>query len=160
MIHFTLNGVAQQYTGNPEQTLLNHLRLDHHITSAKDGCSGQATCGACTVEIDGKAKLACALKMRKLEGTNILTMEGFPDYIKDTIVKAYVNKGAVQCGFCTPGFIARTKVLLQTHPQPSIEEIRENLKQHICRCTGYKKIEEAIVYAGESIRQEDPFGNN
>lgn len=154
MIRFQLNGIEQFYEGDPEQTLLQHLRLDHHITSAKDGCSGQATCGACTVEIDGKAKLACALKMRKLEGANILTMEGFPEYIKDTIVKAYVNKGAVQCGFCTPGFIARTKVLLQTHPQPSIEEIRENLKQHICRCTGYKKIEEAIVYAGESIRLE------
>ena len=154
MIRFQLNGVEQFYVGDPEQTLLQHLRLDHHITSAKDGCSGQATCGACTVEIDGKAKLACALKMRKLEGTNILTMEGFPEYIKDTIVKAYVNKGAVQCGFCTPGFIARTKVLLQNNPQPSLEEIREHLKQHICRCTGYKKIEEAIVYAGESIRQE------
>lgn len=154
MIRFQLNGVEQFYEGDPEQTLLQHLRLDHHITSAKDGCSGQATCGACTVEIDGKAKLACALKMKKLDGSDIYTMEGFPEYIKDTIVKAHVNKGAVQCGFCTPGFIARTKVLLQTHPQPSIEEIRENLKQHICRCTGYKKIEEAIVYAGESIRQE------
>lgn len=154
MIRFQLNGVEQFYEGDPEQTLLQHLRLDHHITSAKDGCSGQATCGACTVEIDGKAKLACALKMKKLDGSDIYTMEGFPEYIKDTIVKAYVNKGAVQCGFCTPGFIARTKVLLQNNPQPSLEEIREQLKQHICRCTGYKKIEEAIVYAGESIRQE------
>lgn len=154
MIRFQLNGVEQFYEGDPEQTLLQHLRLDHHITSAKDGCSGQATCGACTVEIDGKAKLACALKMKKLDGSDIYTMEGFPEYIKDTIVKAYVNKGAVQCGFCTPGFIARTKVLLQNNPQPSLEEIREQLKQHICRCTGYKKIEEAIVFAGESISQK------
>ncbi len=155
MITFSLNGKIFQYNGDPEQTLLSHLRLDHHITSAKDGCSGQATCGACTVEINGKAKLACALKMKKLDGADIFTMEGFPDYIKDTIVKAYVNKGAVQCGFCTPGFIAGTKVLLQNNPNPSIEEIRDNLKQHICRCTGYKKIEDAIVFAGKSIQNQD-----
>lgn len=154
MIRFQLNGVEQYYNGDPEQTLLQHLRLDHHLTAAKDGCSAQATCGACTVEIDGKAKLACALKMRKLEGVNIVTMEGFPEYIKDTIAKAYVNKGAVQCGFCTPGFIARTKVLLENNPHPSIEEVRENLKQHLCRCTGYKKIEEAILHASETLQSK------
>lgn len=91
--------------------------------------------------------------MRKLEGADIYTMEGFPEYIKDTIVKAYVNKGVVQCGFCTPGFIARTKVLLQSNPNPTMDEVRENLKQHICRCTGYKKIEDAILFAGENIRE-------
>jgi aldehyde oxidoreductase len=152
MITYTLNGVKETYSGDPELTLLKHLRLDKHITSVKDGCSGQATCGACTVEINGKAKLACAIKMKTLNNAEVFTPEGFPDYVKDTIAKAFVNKGAVQCGFCSPGFISRTKVLLQENPNPSIEEIQKAIKSHICRCTGYKKIEEAIIYAGEAIR--------
>ncbi|HAN18240.1 MAG: selenium-dependent xanthine dehydrogenase [Bacteroidetes bacterium GWC2_33_15] len=153
MITFTLNGVKETYTGNPEETLLNHLRLGKHITSVKDGCSGQAVCGACTVEIDGKAKLACVIKIKTLDGTEIFTPEGFPEYVKDTIAKAFVNKGAVQCGFCSPGFISRTKVLLQDNPNPSVEEIQKAIKPHICRCTGYKKIEDAIIYAGKAIRE-------
>ncbi|MGE5357336.1 MAG: selenium-dependent xanthine dehydrogenase [Deltaproteobacteria bacterium] len=155
MISFTLNGTLEQYDGNPDKTLLDYLRQDRHITSPKDGCSGQATCGACTVEIDKKAKLACAIKMKKLDGTEIVTMEGFPEYIRDTIAKAYVNKGAVQCGFCTPGFISCTKVLLQDNPQPTLEEVRSALKNHLCRCTGYKKIEEAILLAAEKIRKNE-----
>jgi aldehyde oxidoreductase len=155
MISFILNGKQENYFGDPDKNLLSYLRLDKHITSAKDGCSGQATCGTCTVEIDGKAKLACAIKMKKIEGTEVLTMEGFPQYIKDTIAKAFVNKGAVQCGFCTPGFISRTKVLLQDNPNPTIEEVRKALLHHICRCTGYKKIEDAIIFAAETIRKNN-----
>jgi selenium-dependent xanthine dehydrogenase len=153
MINFTLNGVKETYSGNPDENLLKYLRLDKHITSVKDGCSNQAACGACTVEIDGKAKLACVIKMKTLEGAEIFTPEGFPEYVKDTIAKAFVNKGAVQCGFCSPGFISRTKVLLQDNPNPTIEEIQKAIKPHICRCTGYKKIEEAIQYAAEAIRE-------
>ena len=113
MISFTLNSKPITYTGDSNRTLLDFLRNDLHLTAAKDGCSGQATCGACTVEIDGKAKLACVIKMSKLQGTNVLTMEGLPEYVKETIAKSFVNGGAVQCGFCIPGFISRTKVLLQ-----------------------------------------------
>jgi selenium-dependent xanthine dehydrogenase len=152
-IYFTLNNEKQTYNGDSEKTLLNYLRLDKHITSVKDGCSGQATCGACTVEINGKAKLSCVIKMKTLEGATIFTPEGFPEYVKDVIAKAFVNKGAVQCGFCSPGFIVRTKILLENNPNPTIEEIRKAIKPHICRCTGYKKIEEAIQYAGETIRE-------
>ena len=155
MITFHLNEEQKTFDGNPNQYLLSYLRIDQHITSAKDGCSSQAACGACTVEVNGKAKLACTTKMSKLEGSEIFTMEGFPEYIKDTIVKAYVNKGAVQCGFCTPGFIARTKVLLQTNPKPSLEEVQKALRQHICRCTGYKKIEDAILHAAEVINKKE-----
>ena len=153
MISFILNGVKQNYSGDVEKNLLQHLRLDKHITSVKDGCSGQAVCGACTVEINGKAKLACVIKMKTLEGAEVFTPEGFPEYVKDTIAKAFVNKGAVQCGFCSPGFISRTKVLLQDNPNPSLDEIQKALKPHLCRCTGYKKIEEAIQCAGEAIRE-------
>ncbi|MBU8893402.1 MAG: selenium-dependent xanthine dehydrogenase [Bacteroidales bacterium] len=153
MITYTLNGVKETWSGDPDITLLKHLRLNKHITSLKDGCSGQAACGACTVEIDGKAKLSCVIKIKTLEGTEIFTPEGFPEYVKDTIAKAFVNKGAVQCGFCSPGFISRTKVLLQDNQNPTIEEIQKAIKPHICRCTGYKKIEDAIVHAGEAIRE-------
>jgi selenium-dependent xanthine dehydrogenase len=152
MISFTLNSQSISYKGDPNRSLLDFLRNHLHITSAKDGCSGQATCGACTVEIDGQAKLACVIKMSKLEGSNVLTMEGFPEYVRDTIVKSFVNGGAVQCGFCIPGFISRTKVLLQNNPNPTIEEVRQALKPHICRCTGYKKIEESILSAANAIR--------
>ncbi len=153
MITFTLNGKKEHFQGDPGKTLLNYLRLDKHITSPKDGCSGQAVCGACTVEIDRKAKLACVTKMEKLDGAEIYTMEGFPEYVTDTITKAFVNKGAVQCGFCSPGFIVRTKVLLQNNPNPSIEEIHKAIKPHLCRCTGYKKIEKAIHHAAECLRE-------
>lgn len=153
MISFTLNGIKQKYTGNPEKSLLDYLRLEKHITSVKDGCSGQSACGACTVEIDGKAKLSCVIKMKKLENAEIFTPEGFPEYVIDTIAKAFVNKGAVQCGFCSPGFISRTKVLLQENLNPTIDEIRKAIKPHICRCTGYKKIEEAIICAGDAINK-------
>jgi aldehyde oxidoreductase len=153
MINFILNNEPCTYSGDSEKTLLNFLRLDKHITSAKDGCSGQAVCGACTVEIDGKAKLACVIKMKTLEGANIFTTEGFPDYVKDVIAKAFVNKGAVQCGFCSPGFVVRTKVLLQENPNPTIEDIQKAIKPHLCRCTGYKKIEEAIQCACEAVRE-------
>ena len=151
MITFTLNNEKEFYTGDPNSSLLDFLRLDKHITSVKDGCSAQAACGACTVEINGKAMLSCVVKMSKLQDAVIITSEGVPPYVLDTIAKAMVNKGAVQCGFCTPGFISRTKVLLQDNPSPTIEEIQKAIKPHICRCTGYKKIEEAIQYAGETI---------
>ena len=154
MITFTLNGVQEIYKGDPDKSLLKYLRNEKRITSIKDGCSGQATCGACTVEINGKAKLACVTKMGKLDGAEIFTPEGFPDYVKNTIARAFVNKGAVQCGFCTLGFISRTKILLQNNPNPTIDEIQKAIKPHICRCTGYKKIEQAISYAGETIRSK------
>lgn len=155
MISFTLNGEKQTYDGNSEKSLLQYLRLDKHITSVKDGCSAQAACGACTVEIDGKAMLSCVIKMNKLQGSEVFTPDGFPKYILDTIAKAFVNKGAVQCGFCSPGFISRTKILLQNNPQPTIEEIQKAIKPHLCRCTGYKKIEDAIENAADAISKNE-----
>lgn len=151
MISFILNDQKIDYSGNPERTLLNYLRQELHLTAAKDGCSSQAACGACTVEINGEAKLACATKMAKLHNTQIYTPEGFPENVLKVIATEFVNKGAVQCGFCTPGFISRTKVLLQNNPHPDLDEIRNALKPHLCRCTGYKKIEEAIISAGEML---------
>lgn len=153
MIQFTVNDIEVDYEGNENITLLNYLRNELELTSVKDGCSGQAACGACTVEINGDAKLSCTTKMGKLQNAVIYTPEGFPDYVKDTIAKALVNEGGVQCGFCTPGFISRTKILLQKNPNPTIEEVRQALKQHICRCTGYKKIENGILTAAKAFRE-------
>jgi len=153
MITFTLNNEKQVFEGDPNMTLLKYLRNEKHLTSVKDGCSGQAACGACTVEINGKAMLSCVQKMGRLQDAVIFTPEGFPDYVKDTIAKAFVNKGAVQCGFCTPGFISRTKVLLEKNPNPTLEEVRKAIKPHLCRCTGYKKIEDAVLYAGKALRE-------
>lgn len=160
MITFNLNGKTISYNGDPEKTLLEYLRIDQHLTAAKDGCSGEAVCGACTVEIDQKARLACVVKMNKLQGAKIITMEGFPELVKNTIVNAFVNKGAVQCGFCIPGFISRTRVLLQQNPNPTLGEVRQAIKPHLCRCTGYKKIEDGILEAASALRQKQNLDIN
>lgn len=152
MITFKLNNEEIKYDGNENKSLLDFIRKDKGLTSVKDGCSGQAACGACTVEMNGKAVLSCVTKMSKLQDAEVFTPEGFPEYVKDTIAKALVNEGGVQCGFCTPGFISRTKVLLQDNPEPTIDEVRKAIKSHVCRCTGYKKIEQGILNAADAIK--------
>lgn len=157
MIEFLLNGQKIKYLGDPKKLLLDYLRNDRHLTAAKDGCSGQGACGSCTVEIDGRARLACALKMEKIQGAEIITPEGIPESILKTIAVSLVNEGGVQCGFCTPGIISRVKVLLDQHPQPDIGQIRQALKPHLCRCTGYKKIEKGILQAAGNLRNDQPI---
>lgn len=153
MIKFTVNGKSYSYNENPEKDLLTFLRNELNLTAAKDGCSGEGVCGACTVHINGKAKLACRTKMSKLDGAEIVTLEGLEIYRKETLAKTMVNHGAVQCGFCTPGFIMKADYLLKNNPEPTPEEIQKGLKSNICRCTGYKKIETAIFEAAEMIRE-------
>ncbi len=154
MISFFLNNRKTEYTGNGDLSLLNYLRGQEHITSVKDGCSGQAYCGACLVEINGKARLSCTQKMKFLEGAQVTTMEGLPEKVRDVIAHAYVGKGAVQCGFCTPGLIMRTKILFSENQNPSREEIKKAIKQHFCRCTGYIRIVDAIEDALITLREE------
>lgn len=156
MISFTLNGQQKEYSGNDEISLLEYLRLSEGITSVKDGCSGQAACGACTVEINGKAKLACTQKMKFLQGAVVITMEGIPASVRDVIARTFVNKGAVQCGFCTPGLIMRTKALFTENANPSRHEITKAINQNMCRCTGYIKIIDAISEALETLRTGKP----
>jgi aldehyde oxidoreductase len=155
MITFYLNHRKIEYTGDPNRTLLQYLREIEGITSVKDGCSGQAACGACMVEIDGKARLSCTRKMNFLDGAHVITMEGIPDQVRNIIAGAYVEKGAVQCGFCTPGLIMRTKILFSENPNPDREQIKKAISLNLCRCTGYVKIVDAIETAiknlGESI---------
>jgi selenium-dependent xanthine dehydrogenase len=150
---FTLNGNEKEYNGNPELSLLKYLREVEGITSPKDGCSPQASCGACTVELNGKAVLSCVTPMKKVENGNIVTIEGIGNYKQETFANAFVEKGGTQCGFCTPGIVMRSKVLLDKNPNPTEEEIRKELKPNLCRCTGYKKIVESIQYVAEAFRE-------
>jgi len=151
MIKFLLNGLNIIYTGDEKLSLLDYLRNEAGIFSAKDGCSGQGACGACLVELDGKPALACVTLMKKIAGGKVVTLEGLPDELRRTLGNAFVEKGAVQCGFCSPGFLMRAKILLQAKPHPSRQEILEALKLNLCRCTGYVKIVEAIEHAAKVL---------
>jgi aldehyde oxidoreductase len=153
MIKFDLNGKIKTWQGDKKRSLLNYLREHEHMTSAKDGCSGQAYCGMCAVEMDGRVILSCTTPMSKVNRADILTIEGWPENIRHTISASFVEKGAVQCGFCTPGILVRTKVLLQKNPKPSHDDIVNALKGHFCRCTGYAKIIEAIQLAAQLMRE-------
>lgn len=154
MIKFILNGEERYFSGNENISLLQYLRLDEGITSVKDGCSAQSACGACMVEINGEAKLSCVTLMKKLDGANITTMEGIPDNIKKVLGKAFVEKGGIQCGFCTPGFLIRTKVLFQENPNPSRDQIIKALNLNLCRCTGYVKIIDSIEFALKNLNNK------
>ncbi len=151
---FTLNGIEKDFSGDPELTLLTYLREHENITSVKDGCSGQASCGACTVDIDGKSKLSCITPMKKIGETTITTPEGLSDYKRDTFANAFAEKGGVQCGFCTPGIVMRADTLIKKNPTPTEDQIKQALTPHICRCTGYTKVVDSISYAAEAIRDE------
>jgi selenium-dependent xanthine dehydrogenase len=153
MITFNLNGSEKTFDGDPKTSLLNYLREIEGLVSVKDGCSGEATCGACLVEMNAEPALSCVTPMEKVSDANIVTIEGFPENLRRTLGRAFVAKGAVQCGFCTPGFLSRAKILLGTHPQPSREEIIHAFRFNLCRCTGYVKIIDAVELAAETIRQ-------
>jgi aldehyde oxidoreductase len=144
MVTYTLNSIKISYSGDSEESLLHHLRLSHKLTSAKDGCSGQGVCGSCTVEINGKPKLACRTKMKDLDGAKIYTTEGLSLEFREIISKKFAEKGAVQCGFCSPGMVMRAKGLFNINKTPSRPEIIKAITPNLCRCTGYVKIVDAI----------------
>ncbi len=152
-MEFHVNGKEHCYDGDPTKTLLSFLRDDLNITSPKNGCSPQASCGCCTIELDGKAVLSCITPMKRVEGKRVSTIEGFSEYLQRTLGGAFAIKGAVQCGFCIPGIIARAKVFLEKNPSPSDQQIVAALNPHLCRCTGYTKITQAIGFAAAHIRE-------
>ena len=155
MIQFLLNGKETVAPNQNDISLLSFLRDHLHITGGKDGCSGQGICGACTVIINGKARLSCKTKLSQIEGKEIYTIEGLEKHKKQIIAEALVEKGAVQCGFCTPGIVVKTYQLIEDHPQPSSLEIKKALRNHLCRCTGYVKIEEGIQLASEWMKEKE-----
>lgn len=150
MYTFTVNG--QVVTTRKKQTLLRFLRDELHLTSVKDGCS-QGACGACTVIIDGKTCKACVPTTDRLEGKNILTVEGLSKWESEVFTYAYGEAGAVQCGFCIPGMVMCTKALLDVNPDPTEAEIKYAIRNNYCRCTGYVKIIAAVKLAAKILRE-------
>lgn len=150
MYTFTVNG--QVVTTRKKQTLLRFLRDELHLTSVKDGCS-QGACGACTVIIDGKTCKACVPTTDRLEGKNILTVEGLSKWESEVFTYAYGETGAVQCGFCIPGMVMCTKALLDMNPDPTEAEIKYAIRNNYCRCTGYVKIIAAVKLAAKILRE-------
>ena len=137
-------------------TLLDVLRDFLGITSPKNGCQPQAQCGCCTVLMDGKPVLACALAPAKAEGKSITTLEGLDEEHRQQIADSFVRCGGVQCGFCIPGMAMRGVGLCDKNPEPSREEIATALKPHLCRCTGYTQIVDSIEqYSQAAPRRAD-----
>ncbi len=131
----------------PAYTLLEVLRNILDLTGTKDGCS-KGECGACTVLINDRAINSCLTIMEQVEGTDIITVEGLAkDPVADKVRRAFVQEGAVQCGYCTPGLIMASKALLAKSPNPSVDETKEALRGNLCRCTGYAKILRAVLKA-------------
>lgn len=155
-MEFTLNGRLIQYDGDENRPLIKILREDHHITTVKDGCS-QGTCGACSVLVDGKQTLACVTPMKRIAGKSVVTPEGLEQKAQEAFAAAFVEKGGIQCGYCTPGMVMAASALLASNPNPTPEDVRKGINRNICRCTGYKKIIESILYAAEILRGEKPM---
>ena len=153
-VHFRLNGEDMTLDVRPKWTLLYILREFLHLTGTKCGC-GTGNCGTCTVVMNGEAVRSCLINQKKLEGADVLTIEGLADGEKlHPIQQAFIDAGAVQCGFCTPGMIMSAKALLDENPSPAEDEIRQALAGNLCRCTGYVKIVEAVQLAAARMRGE------
>ena len=155
VIQLHVNGLAYDVVISPEDLLIDVLRQKLDLTGTKKGC-GQGDCGTCTVLIDGRRTLACLTLAIACEGRSILTIEGMErDGRLHPIQQAFIDKGAIQCGFCTPGMVLSAKALLDENPNPTEHEIKAGLSGNLCRCTGYVKIVEAVRDAAEQLRGTD-----
>ncbi|NLA75152.1 MAG: molybdopterin-dependent oxidoreductase [Deltaproteobacteria bacterium] len=154
-VSLTINGVRKRVDVSPETVLIDLLRNDLGLTGTKQSCDRKGQCGACTVIIDRKAVRSCLKRVIDLEGADVISIEGLGTPENPHLIQeAFVLSGAIQCGFCTPGMIMATKVLLDTNPKPTQDEIKKALARNLCRCTGYKKIVDAVSLAAEFIRNE------
>ncbi|MCP5051900.1 MAG: selenium-dependent xanthine dehydrogenase, partial [bacterium] len=154
-MEFNLNNTARNYDGDPQLSLLHYLRDIEGIISPKNGCSPQGACGCCTVELNNRAVFSCVTPMRQVNGGDVLTIEGIDKRRQDIFANAFLAKGGVQCGFCIPGFVMRANALIGKNPDPSREEVIKGIGPNLCRCTGYKKIVDSILYAAEGFRGEN-----
>ena len=146
-----MNGRPQPIQVEPNRTLLEILRDDLGLIGAKKGC-GSGDCGACTVLVDDDAMCSCLLLGVEAEGRQITTIEGIaPDGELHPVQRAFVECGALQCGFCTPGMVLSTVALLRKSPSPTEAEIRDALSGNLCRCTGYDKIVKAVQVAAKEV---------
>ena len=151
-IGLTVNGHPYRVRVRLEQTLLDVLREELRLTGTKRGCD-QGECGACTVHLDGQAVNACLVLAADADGSRVTTIEGLARQgVLHPLQRAFLDEGAVQCGYCTPGMIMQAAALLAANPKPSLAEIRAGLAGNLCRCTGYARIVKAVARAAEGLR--------
>jgi selenium-dependent xanthine dehydrogenase len=154
VVDFTLNGRPVSVEVRDGETLLDVLRERFGLTSVKDGCAPEGSCGACTVLVDGHPRVSCAQAARHAEGREIMTQEGLPDDVRRRWAEAFVASGASQCGFCSPGIVMKGEGLLSKDPAPTREGIAHGLAGNLCRCTGYTKVVDAIDRVARERRGE------
>ena len=160
IIHLTVNGEQHEVEVSTGEKLVDVLRKRLHLTGTKVGC-GEGRCGTCTVLLDGKPVKSCLFPAEKAEGKSVLTIEGLSRIVEDGLVlhplqTAFVEYGAIQCGFCTPGMIMTAYALLEKHPEPTSQQIQQALTRNLCRCGGYPSIENAILAAATALRTGNP----
>lgn len=144
-MRFRLNGRPVTYEGSGARRLLDVLREELGATGTKEGC-GEGECGACSVLIDGEVVDSCLVAVGQVDGRDVLTVEGLADGGRlSALQQAFIERGAAQCGICTPGMLLAAHVLLQRANRPSADDVREALAGNLCRCTGYTKIIEAVL---------------
>lgn len=144
IIRFTVNGKARSVDTEPERPLAEVLREDLGLTGTKYGC-GEGQCGNCTVLLDNKAIFSCVTPVRAAQGRKILTIEGLAGDVRlHPVQQAFLDEGAIQCGYCMPGMILRTVALLESNPRPTEAQIVEGLNGNLCRCSGYHRILAAV----------------
>ena len=153
LLTLTVNGRPTKVKVSPTWTLLRVLREELHLTGTKKGCE-QGDCGVCTVIMNGKTVNACLVLALQAEGKQIETIEGLGTAEKlHPLQESFIEKGAIQCGFCTPGMLMSAAALLQRNPRPNASEIREGLSGNLCRCTGYARIIKAVKAASEKAAE-------
>lgn len=154
-LSFTLNGEVTEVLAEPSEMLVDILREKMYLTGTKKGC-GKGECGACTVIMNGKAVNSCMIPAMKAMGAVVETIEGIGN--KDTLhplQESFIDEGAIQCGYCTPGMIMSAKALLDKNLNPTNDEVKEAMSGNICRCTGYVKIVNAVLSAGQKIKSKE-----
>ncbi len=151
---FIVNGRETTVTTAADRRLIDLLREDLGLTGTKEGC-GEGECGACTILLNGQAVNSCLIYASQIAGKSVATIEGVATESLHPLQRAFMEKGAIQCGFCTPGFIMSAGALLAKHIDPSEDQIRRELTGNLCRCTGYTKIIAAVRYAAKLLREQD-----
>ena len=150
-LHLTINGERHDVLAEPHRTLLDVLRADLGLTGTKENCL-EAECGVCTVLLEGRAVNACILLAAHCQGRDVLTIEGLGrDGRLHPLQQAFIDHGAVQCGYCIPAMILSAKAYLDEHSAPTEAEVREALAGNLCRCTGYQKIADAVLAAAREL---------
>jgi carbon-monoxide dehydrogenase small subunit len=153
IVRITINGLLREVAVPANRTLLDLLREDLDLTGTKHGC-GEGDCGACTVLLDGEPVNACLVLAAEAEGREVTTIEGLADgSLLHPVQQAFVDSGAVQCGYCTPGMVLVAAALVARNPSPTESDVRHAISGNFCRCTGYQKIVEAVLTASARVRE-------